>query len=495
MFMFSQKLTRNFRQNEDGSLLVIVGMSLALFLGLVALSFDLGRTAITQTELQSFADSVALAAAGELDGNPDAISRASNAAAQVADTQIFGNGNNDLQGSADYTLTFLSALPDDDTAAVTAVTTQPRQAAFVQVSVADVTVDYGFAAAASALLGGQNVDATVSATAVAGYTQFSCDVTPLMFCAPSGFDAESSVGDMIQLRAGGQGAAWGPGNFGFLDPSTGASTVSGPCAGLKGNNEDKCFFGAINPINACFSSRGVDTLPGQRVGNAEAAMNVRFDIFESSIQSERTNPLYAPAPNVIKGLAAAPQGNGNGGGKSQCLPQNAPASVDTAPLPRDDCMGGACGRFGNGDWSAGRANYVATNYGGTDPHPDATTRWQYYLSEIAKSGGAGSGQSILPAGLSETGRPTCSSSQSNDPERRVVVGAAIDCNKNPVSGADKNVPVQEYVKLFLTEPLSNNGGGGSSIDIFVEVVGSAGGDGSGASNVDGAFRDVVQLYR
>jgi hypothetical protein len=65
-----QPITRFAKDNEDGTFLVIWGIGLAVFLGLIALSFDLGRVGITQTDLQSYADSAALAAAGELDQSP-----------------------------------------------------------------------------------------------------------------------------------------------------------------------------------------------------------------------------------------------------------------------------------------------------------------------------------------------------------------------------------------------------------------------------------------
>ncbi|TNC59232.1 pilus assembly protein TadG-related protein, partial [Rubellimicrobium roseum] len=67
---------RDLRQDEEGTFIVFFALALAALLGMIALSFDLGRVASTQAELQSFADNVALAAAGELDGGSDAITRA-----------------------------------------------------------------------------------------------------------------------------------------------------------------------------------------------------------------------------------------------------------------------------------------------------------------------------------------------------------------------------------------------------------------------------------
>ena len=62
---------REIRDSEDGVILVLFGVSLTVLLGMVALSFDMGRINVTQSELQSYADSVALAAAG---GDSEAFS-------------------------------------------------------------------------------------------------------------------------------------------------------------------------------------------------------------------------------------------------------------------------------------------------------------------------------------------------------------------------------------------------------------------------------------
>ena len=91
---------RCFLRNEAGAVMVLWIMSLVAVLGFVALVFDIGRVQSTHGELQAFADSVALAAAGELDGNPNAIDRATAAAAEVSDTHAYG-GDGILSGSSD----------------------------------------------------------------------------------------------------------------------------------------------------------------------------------------------------------------------------------------------------------------------------------------------------------------------------------------------------------------------------------------------------------
>ncbi len=477
------------RRDETGGILVFVAVALAVMLGMVALSFDLGRMAITQTELQSFADSVALSAAGELDGNASAITRATTAAALIADTKTFGSGDATLQGAVDYQLTFLSALPASDTAATSAVTTNPRNAVYVRVDVNQSEVGLTIGAAFFALMGTPGIDTNVGARAVAGFTQYACDVTPLMFCLPNtGYRAESHVGEMIRLRASGQGASWGPGDFGFLDPAGVAIDPLGPCAGLSNQQLDRCLIGSVGGATQCYALRGVDTEPGQKVGIENALFNVRFDIFRTVMNNRSNNPNYAPAPNVIKGIV--PRGN--------CNWANPDPSPNTVGLPRDTCFAtntcGGNGRFGNGNWTTGRTNYVNVNYGGTDPHPTAPTRYQYYLAEIAAHGGAGSATPIL-TGRAETGRRMCATTQSADTERRVVIAAGIDCGANPIAGRTRGVPVQQFFRLFLTEPVGADAGNPSAIDLWAEIVGPASVDGTGVGNTGGIIRDVVQLYR
>lgn len=473
--------------DDEGAIIVFWAVSLAAILGIVAMSFDFGQKAATQSELQSFADQVSLAAAGELDGKADAITRATAAAANmIVDSQTFATGTKVLAGNTDYTLTFYRSLPASDTASIDpGVTTDPARASYARARATPRTVPHTFTGAFDALRGGTTANPAIGAVAVAGFTQYACDITPLMFCIPTPtFKADANIGTMILLRSGGNGAAWGPGDFGFLDPNGLAVDPNGPCAGLNGASRTRCLIGATGALTQCFSQRGVDTEPGQKVGIENSAYNVRFDIYSGAMNSNRTNPNYPPAPNVIKGIV--PRGAG-----SSCIGNNGNVSPNTIGLPRDTCFGaGTCGRIGDGNWAAGRVQYVSRNYGIADPHASATTRYKYYLAEIARAGGGASSTPIL-TGRAETGRPQCSTSRSADPDRRVVIAAGIDCTANPIRGNTTGLPVNEFYRLFLTEPVG--AGSGSTFDIWVEVVGSA--ENGGGSGAGGIFHDVVQLYR
>jgi Flp pilus assembly protein TadG len=82
------------RRNEAGAVIVTVALLLFLLLGFMGLALDLGHLFIIRTELQTSMDACALAAAQELNGQPDALARATNAGIAA------GNANRvDLQSA------------------------------------------------------------------------------------------------------------------------------------------------------------------------------------------------------------------------------------------------------------------------------------------------------------------------------------------------------------------------------------------------------------
>ncbi|EYD76710.1 hypothetical protein Rumeso_01668 [Rubellimicrobium mesophilum DSM 19309] len=498
-------MIRRVRADERGTVLVFVALALAVFLGLVAMSFDLGRVAATQSDLQSFADNMALAVAGELDGNADALTRAEAAAvAMITDTQSFGSGDRTLNRS-DVTLTYLSKLGDETKGEADTVATTARAARFVKVDVNAHGVQMAFASAVSVLTGGSATNMAVAASAVAGFTQVACQVTPLMFCLPdASYRAEDHVGDMIRLRTARSGASWGPGDFGFLDTAQIPVAPGGPCDGLSGQKLDACLISGIGSVALCFDMRGVDTLPGQRGGQEDAYFNVRFDMYGQTMNNDGKNPVFAPAPNVVAGLVPDTKGKSGTSDFCKMQPQTDPATATSMALPQDTCIANDTCRFGSGDWD--RAAYVAMNHNGTDPEVDPLnprTRYQMYLDEIHNANLVSSTAPILPSTTSagttrpENGRPQCfqppkTGYTAPDADRRVIVAAGIDCGANPVGGRTTGVPVKEFFRVFLTEPVRANGTTPPTFDILGEIVGSAGGAGS---TEDDQFRDVVQLYR
>jgi len=501
---------RCFKQQEDGTVAILWAVSLITFLGLIAAAYEVGQMGTTHSELQSYVDNVALAAAGELDGESDAITRATAAAQNlISDNHTFATSDNTLSGASDFTLTFLSSLPASDTAAAP-TTTNPRLAAFVQVDAAPQTVAMTVLRAVNSLLGQPaGTDPQISATAVAGFTQAACDITPLTFCLPANWETTLDIGDMVLLRSGGNGTPWGPGNFGFIDLDS-FQDASGVCAD-EGGNKLACLIAADRNVSRCVTTRGITTEPGQKVGITNAAFNVRFDIYQAVLNGKKNDPDFAPAPNVIKGIKKK---NGNG-----CIQGDEELTGDTMALPRDTCMGaGTCGgnnRFGDGVWD--RQGYLNVNHDladgfddnvGTDDHlPElaepndvfAGTRYGMYLREIAYGDSLPypnpNSDSILDPSLSETGRPQCSNNVSPYVTRRVVVAAGVNCTANPISGRTTDVPVAKYVDIFLTEPVGEDSSSPPSFDLYGEVTGFPDVSGAGTGGTGGVFHDIVQLYR
>ncbi len=473
-------------RDETGSVLTFWAVGMAVVFGILALSFDFGRLASTQSELQGFADQVALASAGELDGKDDAITRATAAAAQfITDRQTFGSGDKLLSGATDYTLTFYASRPND--AGTVPATTDPRRASFVRVVVPNQTVAPVFGAVFAALSGQSAGRTQTGANAVAGFTQYACNIVPLMFCAPSAeFDLDDNIGAMVKLRAGGGASAWGPGAFGWMDVGGQLGVdVDGVCKGLTGNNLDMCMIAAIGNRSSCVSQSNISVASGQRGGNFEAAINTLFDVYAASATQLKNNPLYAPSANVRSSFVAR---------SGKCIGNQPSPSTNTMGLPPDDCqVAGTCGRYGNGVWANGRAQYVNKNYGGVDPYPLAVTRYDYYKAELnamasLPTGGGNPLTNLLNNAL-RLGLPQCSNNKTFDPERRTMVAAVVDCTSAEVKAGSASVKVMAYAEVFLTAPVGLDG----TSDVWVEIVANVGG-GSGGSSSNSVVRDVVELY-
>jgi hypothetical protein len=484
-----QVLLRRFVDDTQGGILALSIILLLFVLGTGGLILDFSRVWNSQSELQAFADHAALVAAGELDGSADAITRANNALAQlITDRQAYASQDATLDAS-DLQVTFLRNLPsaDTDNDFSPFVTSDPVRAQFVRVVVNPHTVSTIFANVLLSVSGNSQVDLNVSAAAVAGRTQFVCDITPLMFCTPSGMDRETLrswlPGRQIRLKAQ---SSWGPGAFGLLDVNF---DENGPCGSPnQGANFFRCAVAVERSITRCFSRRGVDIRPGQAVGPSESGLNARLDIYGTSLQSKRNDPDFAPAPNVIKGYK--PSGGGS------CI-GNTPTPSNVAELPQAQCLldencSGPSVRFSSSKTvdPVQRSAYVQQNYtdvGMADKTGGANTRYQMYRNEIANSGSS----DILDtsAGLEESGRPMCSSNMSSDPDRRVLVAAAVDCSTLPPGNAS-NVPVLDFYRIFMT----NIAGEPDPADVWVEVIDHVDPFGGGKPG-SGFAHDFVQLYR
>lgn len=516
-----RNVLKHWKNDEEGATLVFVGVCLTVLLGFAAVTFDLGRQAATRTDMQSFVDHVALAAAGELDGRPGARARASAAANQLIvsrsiggrdfeDRATFANAaQRSLQTDDDFRIFFLDDIPDEDVTDINPAdfeATSDFDARMVMVLADETNVSRPFFRAFSALAGTTGTDASVGAYAIAGSTEYACDVPTLMFCMPQGGDPQPFEGQTIKLRTGqDSGAAWGPGNFGFLNPTDILVDEEGVCVDNKGNplkgvSLKTCIIAASGNRTLCMpTTRGVELEPGQNTGTLAAVFNTRFDIYNENMNSKKNDPNYAPGPHTVSGLK--PKGGG------QCIGNNAELTGDTMAFPPDDCFAtNSCpygdGRFsGNSEWAgSGRTLYINTNYGDpagsttVDPFSSATTRFQFYKEEVAKA--KATGKPILPNRSADNGGVQCSpeANKSADPNRRVFIVAGLDCSGGDVKGRNTVVPVK-YYEAFLLSPVGKGSGKEDKFDLFVEIVGEVGGDTAGDADEAALFRTVVDLLR
>ncbi len=559
------KHIHKFVRREDGTLLVFFAVCTMTILGIVALSFDLGRRAATQTDMQSFVDNVALASAGELDGEPDAITRATRAATDVvvaANDQLkSGTAGQDYTMALDQ-IVFYETLPAEDMPSslstsvlrtekyqlpTASTTTDPTLANFVGIRLTSVDVPWIFASIFSPSdLPGEGI----GAVAVAGLSEWTCDIAPLAFCLPNAGGSPLPVfpGQAMSLTTALQGQTWGEGDFGFISVDIDSAGV---CAGIPdAAGRLACQITLDRRVAACFQTRQADVETGQRPDQELAAFNMAFDDFSGAMIQFFNDPRYAPGPHTIRGFEPDPG--------DICVP-GAP-STDTMAFPLDDChTSGTClgGAYGDGDWSEGREEYVEVNYGlvledddGGDDGDDGgiiglddgtffdfpeagLSRYQYYLREIerAENGGVmdaagvppytgsvyqvdndGSGEAvedyttwddfwpdtyvglnpIIPDahGRSENGLPQCNTANL-DPDRadrRVMLAAGIHCpsSGDVVTGNDSEVRAEAFYRVFLLGPATNEIGFPPTFDLNVEVI----------EEVDiTTDREVVQLYR
>ncbi|HUJ49492.1 MAG TPA: pilus assembly protein TadG-related protein [Bryobacteraceae bacterium] len=72
------------RRPRHGFVLIVTCVALTILLGFAALAIDIARMCVIQSELQAFTDAAALGAALQLDGGPEGIKHAREAAPQLA---------------------------------------------------------------------------------------------------------------------------------------------------------------------------------------------------------------------------------------------------------------------------------------------------------------------------------------------------------------------------------------------------------------------------
>jgi Flp pilus assembly protein TadG len=432
--------------DTSGVILPYVTIMLVVIVGLSVLALDGARLMSLQTQLQNGADALALAGAAELDRLPDSETRARSAIERLlTNSTLFGSGTR--RSIAVSKIEFYSRLPASDASPMSAGAraTRPGNARFVSVMVRPVTLPTILPAA---FFGGANT-ITTSASAVAGFDQVVCGVTPIYVCNPyetAGMTYDQATealqhaaanpadqGRLIRLRQYDGNAPYATADYGFLTSPT------------LGSDEASLIdsVAVVRPA-ACFLQRGVNFRPGV-VGSVREAFNVRFDIYEGSMSDKYNDSNYRPAQNVRKGYVY-------------------PNACPTRRGPYWQVNH-------RSDAGAGPSAMVD---GGPADNTGVPSRYRVYRYEI-EHGLVG-----------EWGAPGCyrGDDLSAVPDRRILHAAVINCQSLRLGDEPhSNVPVAAFGKFFLTLPLAP-----AQTDLYVEMVGLV-------RPGDGVSFDVVQLYR
>lgn len=513
-----------FLRDQSGAIAGLYGLALFALVAMAGVAWDWTRLAAMDSELQNAADQAALAGAAQIDGEPGTCARASaEAAGMLSNSTLLAN--DDASSGTAITVTdepecdavgMIRFWQDRD---ATTAADDDTNARFIEVTVDGREAFYAFTPLVGALRSG-----VIEATALAGIGSSICKTPPLMMCNPNpgaAFDAESKIGIGVRVTAKGA-ASWGPGDFGFLEVG----------AGQKADIERALAF-EETPYDCAPIEGG-----SPQTGNAQGlfrAVNTRFDIYDTT-----GNPLgncqssdCPPAQNVMKDLVKP---NANTGGNAcrthnqgwQLPPANRrfwpkahtaiagtpleqvndPAvspSLDALGLSRDLChydsYGRACSaitgystsHFGNGNWA--RGDYFTKYHSGRVPAGAASmTRFETYEWELENGYNAQYAAGSSPS-RTQFGAPVCSALSSSVDRRLLTVAIVKNCSM--LAGGSVPVDVDEWVEMFLVEPVFDARGNGSVADtIYMEVVGPAKiGDDEGGSDTQSIRRDVPYLVR
>lgn len=441
----------------------------------------------------------------------------------------------------EFGVVFLTNIPENDTTPITTgwltdhQTVDGTEAEFIYVHAQSDDLETAFFNPATYL----QSNVPIAVVAVAKSISAACDIPPIYICNPfefddaggyapdqlqTEFDAGNLHGRLIRLHPPGS-STQSPGNFGFLsvDGSSSASDIN------------DFFAGARNPT--CYSTDSVESKPGAAVAIAQG-INTRFDMYEGQYAN---NSGYVPAPseNVRMGKRVGYTGNQNNLQIEECVGVGNGATFgddhimdmstglfnnngtndhvfgfpdNTSMVPANQSnLGASIGT--SGDWDID--TYFARNYPTpsspplpSEPAPSnvesafsnqTPSRYDVYRAEIENGWTSirgpnipaqGSGSTATPELPGESGAPLCGDSMSpkrlptssiEDPklDRRLIVGAVVDCNSQsaPISGKT-TLQVNSYAAMFMSRPMVQYYSGyDQTIDIEIVDISGFGGNG------------------
>lgn len=401
---------------------IIVALSIFVLVGMIGLAIDLGRMFVIKTELQNAADACALAAARELDGNADALTRA-DAAGILIGTRNDINFQDEAAPVTEASLTYSDTLSDGGS--------PPRNTNFNRaISAADAKYvmctisrpNIGMLFMGVRGFGPQTVNAYAVATLAPGQT--TCAV-PLGVCKPTAGSATApfglEIGKWYSGKFGTGGGETLTGSYNWIDfnpTGGGADELKDLLAGVG-----KC---ELPPVGACVGQQG-------QIAAATDAWNTRFGLYKNGGQ-------YNPADNPPDKTGLAYTLSGVGG-----------ATATTWPNPEPQ-------HAYNGTYDASLGSTPIPNYQGasdlsvsTPPPP-----YSYQSSNPAGINGFNAYTPLTPAEHKDRGQ-----------QRRVALAPVVDCGllSGATSCGSQLVPILGYACVLLLNPIKGPN------DVVLEYLG------------------------
>ena len=447
---------RSLAKDEAGGVLAYMSVLIPVMMGVIGLAVDASRLYIVNTEQKDMADAAAIAGAYELDGEDDAIVRATLAAQEA----ISNNPKWATDAASETPLVsirFCQDLTGDPEAReCDGYTTEPKDAYHIEVITEDRSVSPSFLVAVGAV-----TEPESNAIAIAGSSIAACNIQPLMMCnpyEPIGEEFNPVAGQMFTFKPrepGVGGNELAPGNFGLVDPpGTTSSGAADTRDLLTLQSFDFCYANEINPRT------------GHAVAKVNDGINVRFD-YKFNCNGSCAADMTA-APQVIK--AKKPR-------NSSC---NQYDPVPGSLLYPNDTSFTTIGatKIGNGTMNEAAKDAYWQFHHGEDWPDDIETRYDAYLAELEMSYPADWG--------TENPNPQCLTEVAPEigPARRTIAAAIVDCLEWEVSGNSVNrIRADKYAEFFLTKPAAGG-------EIFTEFVRMMTPDDDNSK-----LKHIVQLYR
>lgn len=492
---------RNLVRDEAGAIAPLYALALFGLVGIAGVGFDYARVMALDTELQNAADQAALAAATQLDGKSDSITRAISAANTyfattgadfVNQTRLSNDGaGRDITGAS---YRFWQTYDADTLTGEITDPTKGTLATVVEVTINKRSVQYALTPIVGAISG--EAGATATATLGTAY----CNVPPMMFCSPEGstFNVDNYVGRAVKMHmlpnSPGADDIQAPGVFGFIDfpyPKPSDVTIQNTRLGW-------------NVLDAGCAAGEMESDPGARDTEPEA-LNSRFDMIQSPIKECKASGTFCPSQNTTKNwvkkqeVSAKDQAELDAAscdGTGDWVPvASVPSSVGVSNpgYTHNSCLDdGSC----DGDSQLETAfdaveptaswdydGYMARNYGtAVDPtgklggEPTDKSRWGTYSWELS-SGKVSTTGRVLGRELIQGNKgnlycaynapidssPVVPNETTGQKDRRILTVAASDCSDLNGKGV---VDVITYIDLFLLNPAIQGG----EKQFYAEVV-------------------------